>query len=117
MDIEYAGFGRIIVDGTRFDHDVVIEAGAVRARDKTPSRAVTSGSGHTPLSAAEDIPWSGPQLVIGSGYSGRLPIRSDVHERAAELGVELVVLPTAEACSLLRRRHASEITAILHVTC
>ena len=48
MDIEYPGFGVIEVEGTRYNHDVVIEAGAVRKRDKGPSRS-RGGSGHTPL--------------------------------------------------------------------
>lgn len=116
MDIDYPGFGTIVVDGTRFDHDVVIESGRVRARDKGPSKAVKRG-GHTPLSAAEDIPWSNPRLVIGSGYSGSLPILPDVKEAATAHQVGLEIMPTADACALLRTLDAADANAILHVTC
>jgi hypothetical protein len=60
MEINYPGFGTIEVAGERFDHDVVIEDGEVRARHKAPSKAFKAGTGHTPLSASEDIPWSKP---------------------------------------------------------
>lgn len=117
MDVDYPGFGTIVIDGSRFDHDVVIEGGVVRPRDKGPSKDLKGRFGHTPLTAAEEIPWSKPQLVIGSGYSGRLPIDPDIEVAAAGHGVELIVVPTAEACSLLRARTASDVNAILHVTC
>jgi len=56
-------------------------------------------------------------LIIGSGYSGRLPITPGVHDAAAGRGVALEVMPTREACSLLRTMDISECNAILHVTC
>jgi hypothetical protein len=117
MDVVYPGFGTIVVDGTRFDHDVVVEAGAVRPRDKGPSKQRRTGHGHTPLSAAESIPWSAPQLVIGTGASGRLPILADVEREAAGHGVEIIALPTAEACALLTSMDDAAVNAILHVTC
>jgi hypothetical protein len=117
MEINYPGFGTIEVAGERFDHDVVIEDGEVRARHKAPSKAFKAGTGHTPLSASEDIPWSKPRLVVGSGYSGRLPILDEVRDEAAARGVELLVLPTSEACKLLTELNEAETNAVLHVTC
>ena len=38
--------------------------------------------GHTPLSAAEDIPWQCRRLVIGTGADGALPVMKEVHEQA-----------------------------------
>ena len=66
MDVEYPGYGAIVVEGKRFEHDVVVEAGEVRRRDKGPSKARRGQYGHTPLSAGEEIPWSLPRLVIWS---------------------------------------------------
>lgn len=116
VDVTYPGFGTIVVDGISYDHDIVIQGGRVSRRDKGPSRSLASG-GHTPLSAAEAIPWSRSRLVVGSGFSGRLPILPDVHSIATERGVELVVLPTSEACALLRTLEPDKVNAILHVTC
>lgn len=106
-----------MVDGVTFDHDVVIEGEAVRAREKGPSRSLRGAYGHTPLSAGEAIPWSAPRLVIGTGASGRLPVMADVQRAATEHGVDLVTLPTAEACELLRSMKPGAANAILHVTC
>lgn len=116
MNIAYPGFGEIVVDGRAYDHDIVIDNGKVRPRDKKPSKPLKSTHGHTPLSGSEDIPWSKPRLIVGSGYSGRLPVLAEVAEEAREREVELVVVSTAEACELLRLGE-TDVNAILHVTC
>ena len=117
MDVAYPGFGAIVVDGKRFDHDVVVEAGRVRPRKKSPSKVYRNRYGHTPLSPDESIPWSSPRLVVGTGASGQLPIMPEVWEEAKVRGVELIALPTPEACQLLGPIDKREVHAILHVTC
>jgi hypothetical protein len=44
------------VDGVTYDHDLIIERGTIRKRTKGASRKFRGAHGHTPLSAAEDIP-------------------------------------------------------------
>lgn len=117
MDFAYPGFGSIEVDGVRFDHDIVVEGGKVRARDKGPSRAQHSRYGHTPLTIDESIPWSHARLVIGTGASGRLPITPEVWAHAESNHVEIMAVPTAEAVRLLNGTDAAEVFAVLHVTC
>lgn len=117
MEVEYPGFGTIVIDGVRHDRDMVVDCGTSRPRNKAPSRARRGEFGHTPLTAAEDLPWSGTKLVIGTGYSGSLPIAEDVRSEARERGVEVVAVPTKEACELLRSMPAAEVAAVLHVTC
>jgi len=117
VDVDYPSFGAIVIEGARFEHDVVVEAGRVRRREKGPSKAYRNRYGHTPLSSDEDIPWSAPRLVVGTGASGQLPIMPEVWEEAKVRGVELITLPTSEACELLRSIDEGEICAILHVTC
>ncbi|MGD2102968.1 MAG: MTH938/NDUFAF3 family protein [Acidimicrobiia bacterium] len=117
MNIIYPGFGEIVVEGNVYDHDIVIEDGTVRPRDKKPSKPLESQHGHTPLSASEDIPWSKPRLIIGSGYSGRLPVLPEVRETAREREVELIVVSTAEACAMLSDEEKTDVNAVLHVTC
>ncbi len=117
MDVAYPGFGTIVVEGERFDHDVVVEGGRVRPRRKKPSKPYRDRYGHTPLSPDEDIPWAPARLVVGTGADGRLPIMPGVWEEARERGVELVAVPTADACDLLRSVERDEVYAILHVTC
>jgi hypothetical protein len=96
---------------------VIIDDGAVTIRDKAPSKAKKGQYGHTPLSVDEAIPWSKPRLVIGSGYSGRLPVLPEIAEEATRRQVDLVVLPTAQAVDLLAVGELTDTNAILHVTC
>lgn len=114
--MEYPGFGTIVVDGERIDADVVIEEGQVRRRKKGPSKRYRDQFGHTPLSADEDIPWSAARLVVGTGASGSLPLTPELLAEAEARGVELMALPTADACELLRSIDEPT-NAILHVTC
>ena len=117
MEIEYPCFGEIVIGGVRFDHDVIVEGGIARRRKKGPSKPYRDRFGHTPLSVDEDIPWSAPKLVIGTGADGRLPVMQEVRDLAGTRGVEVVELPTADACELVRSARPEEVTAILHVTC
>ena len=109
-------FGSIEVDGTTYEHDLVIDRGDIRKRKKGPSKALRARYGHTPLSLGEDIPWTCERLVIGSGAAGSLPVVDEVAEEAARRGVDLVVLPTSEAIVELERA-PHDTNAILHVTC
>lgn len=109
-------FGSIEVDGTTYDHDLVIDRGDVRKRKKGPSKALRSRYGHTPLTPDEDIPWDCRRLVIGSGAAGALPVVDDLAEEATRRGIQLLVLPTSEAIEELERAPA-DTNAILHVTC
>jgi hypothetical protein len=109
-------FGSIEVDGVTYEHDLVIDRGRVRKRRKGPSKSLRSRYGHTPLSLAEDIPWTCRLLVVGSGVTGSLPVLDDVAEEAERRGVQLMVLPTSEALEELGRAR-NDTNAILHVTC
>jgi hypothetical protein len=94
-------FGELDVDGRRFTKDVVIEAGEIRKRRKSPSKIYRDQYGHTPLSIGESIPWRGRRLVVGTGTYGRLPIMPEVSDEAKQRGIELVAVPTEEACRLI----------------
>jgi hypothetical protein len=110
-------FGHIEVEGEKYAHDLVIAGGRVGKRHKGPSKGAKGPHGHTPLTAAEEIPWGGERLIVGTGTSGRLPIAEDVYAEAARRGIEIVALPTDEACALLADMNAGDVFAILHVTC
>lgn len=117
MRVRFAGFGAVIVDGERYEHDVVIERGHVAKRRKKLSKERRGALGHTPLSLAEPIPWRCRRLIVGTGADGRLPILAEVMEEARRRGVELVAVPTDEACRRLAGADPEETAAILHVTC
>ncbi|MCU0504564.1 MAG: MTH938/NDUFAF3 family protein [Chloroflexi bacterium] len=112
-------FGEIEIEGRTYAHDVVLDAGAVRKRRKGPSKDRRDRYGHTPLTAAEEIPWGpkGSRLVVGTGADGMLPVDPDVRREASRRAVSIVEAPTEEACALLADVPADQARAVLHVTC
>jgi hypothetical protein len=117
MKTRWIGFGEIEIDGRRYTNDLVIDAGRIEKRHKKASKAYRDLYGHTPLSVEEEIPWGGKRLIVGTGTSGQLPITEDVYAEAQRRGIEIVALPTREACALLAEMKAKDVFAILHVTC
>lgn len=119
MKLSLIQFGAIEIDGERYERDVIIDRGAVSRRSKKLSKPYRAQFGHTPVSAAEQIPWgpAGSRLVIGSGVHGMLPVMAEVTREAKRREVDLVVVPTEEACRLLSDPPDDEVRAILHVTC
>ncbi|MDQ6909670.1 MAG: hypothetical protein M3Z84_02625 [Actinomycetota bacterium] len=117
MEARLLDFGRIEIEGQTYERDVVIDGGTIRPRKKGPSKKYRGSNGHTPLSTAESIPWGGRRLIVGTGANGELPIMPEVLEEAGRRGIELVAIPTREACRLIRDVDAPKVRAILHVTC
>ena len=117
MDVQLLGFGSIEVEGRAYEHDIVIDRGVVRKRSKKPSKPYRAKFGHTPLSIDEDLPWGGPRLIIGTGAHGNLPIMPEVVAEAARRNIDLVAVPTDQACRLIAGLKRRQVSAVLHVTC
>ncbi len=116
MRFDAFSFGSIQIDDVVYDHDIVIDRGVIRKRHKQPSKKLRDAYGHTPLSAAEEIPWHCRRLVVGTGAEGRLPVMPDIQREAARRTIDLLIVPTAQAIEALR--HGMDDTnAILHITC
>jgi hypothetical protein len=115
MRFEGFSFGSIRINGTSYEHDVVIDRGRIRKREKKPSKKFRDTFGHTPLSAEEDIPWKCRRLVIGTG-TGALPVMNEVKQEARRHEIELVIVPTLDAIKILQEGPA-DTNAILHLTC
>jgi len=109
-------FGSLCVDGTTYEHDLVIDRGMVRKRKKKPSQRFRDDYGHTPLSVEEKIPWKCERLVVGTGAQGALPVMKEVEREAQRRKVKLVTIPTAQAIELLNDAPRNT-NAILHLTC
>ena len=116
MHFENFTFGSIQIDGTTYEHDVVVDRGEIIKRKKKPSKKFRDEFGHTPLSVEEKIPWKCRQLVIGTGAYGKLPVMQEVRREAERLKIKLLALPTIEAIEVLEQE-PKDTNAILHVTC
>src|ERR1700751_306212 len=115
MRFEGFSFGSIRINSTTYEHDVVIDRGPIRKRNKNPSKNFRDIFGHTPLSIEEKIPWKCRRLVIGTG-TGALPVMEEVKREAHHRKIKLQILPTAEAIKALEK-HPERTNAILHRTC
>lgn len=85
MRFDRFSFGSIQIDGTVYEHDVIIDRRAIRKRRKRLSKKFQDQSGHAPLSGEDEIPWKCRQLVVGSGAYGRLPVIREIEREAAAL--------------------------------
>jgi hypothetical protein len=117
MHVDAYEFGRIKIDGVSYDRDVVVDRGQIRKRKKGPSKPRRVEFGHTPLTAAEEIPWRARRLWIGTGAHGRLPVADDIREEARRRGVELLMKATPELVTLINSSLPKDTNLILHVTC
>src|SRR5713226_5542045 len=115
MRFEKLSFGSIRIDGTTYEHDVVIDRGQVRKRKQKPSKKFRKDFGHTPISPKEAIPWKCRRLLIGTG-TGALPVMDEVKAEAKRRKIKLMILPTKEAIQELKQEPVGT-NAILHVTC
>ncbi len=117
MNIDAYEFGRITIDGVAYEHDVVLDGKRVWKRKKGPSKARRAEFGHTPLTAAEKIPWDAKRLWLGTGAHGSLPVTEDVRSEAKRRGVELLLKPTREVVGLVNAGLPAKTRVILHLTC
>lgn len=117
MKFEDLGFGSVVIDGKRYDKDIVIDKGKIAKRDKKASKPKAAKYGHTPLTARENIPWDCKVLVIGTGHSQALPVTGKVTKLAREKRVELKLMPTPKALEFLSNADLATTNAVLHLTC
>ncbi len=116
MRFDKFSFGSLQIDGSTYEHDVVVDHGEIRKRKKKSSEKFRDDFGHTPLSVEEDIPWKCHRLVVGTGAYGRLPVMKEVKRDAQRRNIELLILPTIKAIEVLQQ-DPKDTNAILHVTC
>lgn len=113
MHIDGYEFGRIVIDGKTYTQDLILTPEGVQAdwwrleshRLQLPDIAAA-------LATKPQV------LIVGTGQPGRLRVDPELSRYLAEQGIELVELPTAQACqryNLLASRQ--RVVAAFHLTC
>ena len=112
------GFGWIEVNGTRYDHDIVIGLdGAIRKRKKKLSKAVYGTSHRLSLDEAHDLFCEGCEvLLIGSGQFGRAALSEEAAAFFAAHDVRVEVLPTPGAARRWNDLSGRGV-GLFHITC
>lgn len=106
-------FGKIVVDGRVFRSDIILDAVSVHAD-------WWRKEGHALcLEDLDEILKRDPEvLIVGTGYSGLVKVKSEVVRKLESLGIELIIKKTEEACREYNKRVAAEgVVAALHLTC
>ncbi|MBW3012565.1 hypothetical protein KY311_05235 [Candidatus Woesearchaeota archaeon] len=110
MKIDSTSFGKIVIEGQEFAHDVWIFAdGSIRHRDKNHK-----------IDADEIELLSEPKpdyIVIGTGQSGVAKVTSEARELAMEKGINLMIAETPDAINIFNELSDKKVAGIFHLTC
>jgi hypothetical protein len=113
-------FGSITLEGTVYDHDVIVCPDAtVKRRKKKLSRAIYGTSHTISLAEAEYVYRRGKgadMLIIGAGQYGRVQLSPEAAEYLADKQCEVVLLPTPEVIAAWNAAKGKAI-GLFHVTC
>lgn len=106
-------FGKIVIDGVTHTKDVIL----------LPTKTISNWwrtEGHfLDISDLDDVFITNLEvLVVGQGANSRMKVKTEVEDALQAAGIELISLPTQEACKEYNLRSAKQITAAaLHLTC
>jgi len=118
--IDATDFGSITVEGTVFDHDVVISPdGEVSKRKKKLSKAVYGTSHTISLEEAKYIyrrAAGADRLIVGAGQYGRVQLSPEAADFFTRKGCEIVLLPTPQVIGLWNETEGRAV-GLFHVTC
>jgi hypothetical protein len=118
--IDRTSFGSITVDGTAFDHDIIIRPdGQVTKRKKKLSKAVYGTSHTISLREAEFIYEQAAEadcLIVGSGQYGNVELSLEAAAYFKGMNCRVVLRPTPDAIGLWNEAPGRAI-GLFHVTC
>ena len=114
MRIDSYQFGEIVIDGARYDADVIILGGAVQSnwwRKQGHSLAVEDLT--TIIEAKPSV------LVVGCGASGMMDVPGETQQALKESGIQLEAMGTYKAVEKFNELSEAEVNvaAALHLTC
>jgi hypothetical protein len=117
-EIDSAEFGSITIEGTEFDHDVLIRlSGEVKKRKKKLSKSVFGTSHTLSVEEAEYIFEKGAgQLIVGSGQSGMVTLSKEASEFFKEKKIRVDLSSTPDAIHKWNKAEGATI-GLFHVTC
>ena len=114
MKITAYSFGKIEIDGDRFNKDIILNGD--RIIDENWWR---EGGGHLltkqHLSQIIAQPERG-KIIIGKGYSGRMSVPDEIRDYLESEGFEVVIQSTKEAVQSFNNSSSPKIGAF-HITC
>jgi hypothetical protein len=118
MKIDESRFGSITIDGTRYDHDVIIRLSEkIKKRKKELSKKVHGTSHIISEEEARFVHEKGcEELILGTGQNGLAGLSPEAKAFFKSMGVRVVARPTPEAVDAFNKSKAARV-GLFHVTC
>ncbi|MGQ9689390.1 MAG: Mth938-like domain-containing protein [Desulfobaccales bacterium] len=113
MHIDRYDFGQIVIDGVTYRQDLLIWPGGIK-KDwwRREAHLLQVEDVDEALVAAPEV------LVVGMGQPGRMQVARTLAAYLKERGIELVAVPTKEACQLINSLAGKRrLAAAIHLTC
>lgn len=116
--IDGTEFGSITIEGTAFEHDVVIRLdGQVKKRKKKLSKAVYGTSHVVSLDEARHVYEEGAErLIVGTGQAGLVGLSDEAADYFSRKKCQVELLPTSEAIETWNEARGAVI-GLFHITC
>jgi hypothetical protein len=113
MHIDSYEFGHIVIDGVSYKTDLLIWPGKLKADWwREAAHLLRVGDLTEALAADPEV------LVVGMGQPGKMQVDLELAAFLKEKGVDLVAVPTGEACRLINSLAGKRrLAAALHLTC
>lgn len=121
LKIGDSGFGWVVVNGTRYNNDLIFTTDAqVIPRPKHLSKKY--GGWHTVLGPeeVESALAGNPEILLaGCGQFGLLPIRDETRALLVARGIQIQAASTPNAIARYEElaKQGKRVAAVLHVTC
>ena len=111
--IETYRFGHIVIDGQPYDRDVIILPHRVLGGWwRKEGHLLHTDDLEAVFEAMPDV------LIVGQGAYGRMEVTPETRQALQAVNIELIALPTKEACQAYNRlRNLRTVAAALHLTC
>jgi hypothetical protein len=117
-NIDQTTFGSITIEGTDFEHDVIIRLGGqVEKRKKKLSKEVYGTSHIVSLAEAKHVyEKDAKRLIIGTGQYGNVRLSEEAADYFTRKHCQVDLLPTPEAIRAWNKAEGS-VVGLFHVTC
>ena len=111
--IDSYNFGQIVINGKKYTSDVII------LPDRVQGDWWRKESHELTLRDINGIMNENPEiLLVGTGAPGMMRVLPEVEREAEARNIQLIVLPTAEACEIYNQLSPTQrVVAMLHLTC
>jgi hypothetical protein len=113
MHIDSYNFGHIVIDGRSYHHDLLIWPGQIKSDWwRLEGHLLQTPDVYEALAAKPQV------LVVGKGLPGNMEVDRALAAHLKDQGIELIALPTREACQVINRLAGQRrLAAALHLTC